>query len=166
MNTLNASTGYSGFQLKMGCSPCIVLPLIPAALAPGCPQEDINAACVIDKLLDDTAEAKDNLLQAKVAQASYANKGCKSDFDIVVGNRVMLSTFHHCRDYKNGDKNCMAKFMPRYDRLYIVTHCNPSLSSYTLDIPHSPAKFNTFHISELCAFVANDPDLFPSREHA
>lgn len=80
MNTLNASTGYSGFQLKMGCSPHIIPPLIPTSLAPGCPQEDINATCVIDKLLDDMASAKDNLIQAKVAQASYANKSQKSDF--------------------------------------------------------------------------------------
>ncbi len=96
MNTLNVSTGYSGFQLKMGRSPCIILPLVPASSAPGCPQEDINAAQVIDKLLDDTASAKDNLIQAKVAQALYANRSRKSDFEISVGDCVMLSTFHRC----------------------------------------------------------------------
>ncbi len=165
MNTLNVSTGYSGFQLKMGRSPHIILPLVPASLAPGCPQEDINAARVIDKLLDDTASAKDNLIQANVAQASYANRSRKSDFEIGVGDRVMLSTFHRRRDYKNGDKNRMAKFMPRYDGPYTVTHSNPSLSLYTLDIPNSPAKFNTFHISELRAFVPNNSSLFPSHEH-
>ncbi len=55
--------------------------------------------------------------------------------------------------------------MPRYDGPYTVTHSNPLLSSYTLDIPNSPAKFNNFHISELRAFVPNDSSLFPSREH-
>lgn len=77
----------------------------------------------------------------------------------------MLSTFHQQRDYKNGDKNCVAEFMPRYDGPYTVTHSNASLSSYMLDIPNSLAKFNIFHISELRAFVPNNSSLFPSQEH-
>lgn len=165
MNTLNVSTGYSSFQLKMGRSPRMIPPLVPTSLAPGCPQEDINAARVIDRLLDDTASARDNLILAKVAQASYANRSRKSDFEINVGDRVMLSTFHRRQDYKNGDKNHVAKFMPRYDGPYTVTHANSSLSLYTLDIPNSLAKFNTFHISELRAFVPNDSSLFLSHEH-
>ncbi len=165
MNTINASTGFSGFQLKMGRSLRIILPLVLQALAPSCPQEDINAAHVIEKLLDDTEIAKDTLLQSKVAQASYTNKKHKSDFEIAVGDCIMLSMFHRHHDFKNGDKNRVVKFMPRFDGPYVVTHANADLFSYTVDILNSPAKFNTFHISELCTFVPNDSVLFPSCDH-
>ncbi len=165
MNMINASTGFSGFQLRMGRSPRIIPPLVPRALAPGCPQEDINAARINEKLLEDTEITKDKLLQSKVTQATYANKKPKSDFEIVVGDRVMLSMFHCRCNYKNGDKNCVANFMPRFDGPYVITHANANLSSYTLDIPNSLAKFNTCHISELCVFIPNDSSLFPSCDH-
>ncbi len=116
-------------------------------------------------ILSDTEAAKDNLIQAKVLQATYANRHRRQDFVLNVGNCVMLSTFHRRRDYKNGDKSHVTKFMPRFDGPFLVTGANPELSSYTLDIPNSPAKFNTFHISELRPFIANDSDLFPSRDH-
>lgn len=77
----------------------------------------------------------------------------------------MLSTFHRQHDYKNGDKARIAKFMPRFDGSFMMTASNPELSSYTLNIPNSPTKFNTFHVSELRPFIPNDSDLFPSRDH-
>ncbi len=162
MNTINAIHRVLRFQLKMGRSPRIIPPLMPEALTPGCPQEDINVAHVIERLLNNTEIAKDNLLQSKVAQATYANKSCKSDFDIKVGDRIMLSTLHHRCDYKNGDKNQVAKFMPRFDGPYIVTRMNADLSSYTLDILNSPGLSSTrFIFPELCAFIPNDSSLFP-----
>ncbi len=78
MNMINALTGYSRFQLNMGRLPRLIPPLIPVSLAPSCPQEDINTAHVIEKLLDNTKSVKDNLLQSKISQASYANKHRKS----------------------------------------------------------------------------------------
>ena len=32
MNTVNVSTGYSGFQLHLGWSPCLILPIVPTSL--------------------------------------------------------------------------------------------------------------------------------------
>ncbi len=128
------------------------------------PPDDIRAAELIEKLLNDTREASDNLIRAKVDQAHQANHHRSADFCPIVGDRVLLNTFHRRRDYAQGGSGRVAKFMPRFDGPYLVTHSNPGLSSYTLDIPNSPARFNTFHVSELRRFVPNDKDLFPSRD--
>ncbi len=80
MNTVNTSTGFSGFQLRMGCSPRMIPPLIPEALAPSITKEDLSAAQIIEMILSDTEAAKDNLIQAKVLQATYANHHRRQDF--------------------------------------------------------------------------------------
>ncbi len=165
MNTINASTGFSSFNLHLGHSPQVIPPLIPKAFTPGIPQEDIRAAELIEKLLLDTQTAADNLIRAKVDQAHQANCHRSADFCPIVGDRVLLNMFHRHRDYAQGGSGRVAKFMPHYDGPYLVTHANPDLLSYTLDIPNSPARFNTFHISELRKFIPNDKDLFPSCDH-
>ena len=64
----------------------------------------------------------------------------------------------------NGDGR-VAKFMPRYDGPYKILEARPETSTYILDIPHQSAQAcNAFHVSQLHAFVANDRELFPSRE--
>ncbi len=68
---------------------------------------------------------------------------------------------HRRRDYQAGHKNCVTKFMPRFDGLYTIAHTD--FSTYTLDIP-SLNMCTTFHTSLLHKFVPNDPDLFPSCE--
>ncbi len=143
----------------------MIPPIVPLALSPDNAIEDLTVAKIIKRILDDTESTKDNLIKAKVLQATYVNCHCKQDFTLNVRNCVLLCTFHHQYDYKNSDKNCIAKFMPRFDSPFLVTGSNPNLSWYTLEIPNSPAKFNTFHVSELRPFIANDLDLFPSQEH-
>ncbi len=82
-----------------------------------------------------------------------------------VGNKVMLNTFHQHRDFKAGDKNCVTKFMPRFDGPYVVIYANPTLSSYTIEMLNSPNIFLTFHASELKYFVDNNSTLFPLHKH-
>lgn len=147
----------------MGRSPRVLPPLIPS---PSHNKEEKSAGVVIDQMKDDTAQARDNLIRSKVDQASTANRHRRADFKIAVGDRVMLATFHRRRDYMLKDSSRVAKFMPWFDGPYTVLHANPDLSSYTLDIPKGSMKFDTFHISQLREFVPNDPELFPSREHA
>jgi hypothetical protein len=73
MNTVNKSTGFSGFQLRMGCSPHLVPPLVDQweVLA----NEDLDPAIVkrvvdvIDRLELDVLKSKDNLLYVKIFQA-------------------------------------------------------------------------------------------------
>ncbi len=102
MNTINASTGFSGFNLHLGRSPRVIPPLVPSSFAPGVPPNDIRAAELIEKLLNDTCEASDNLIRAKVNQAHQANRHRSADFCPIVGDRVLLNTFHRCRDYAQG----------------------------------------------------------------
>ena len=59
----------------------------------------------------------------------------------------------------------VAKFMPRYDGPYTITRAFPESSVYELELPNHPHKFPKFHVSELHPFRANNPDLFPGREH-
>ncbi|PBK68393.1 hypothetical protein ARMSODRAFT_887842 [Armillaria solidipes] len=62
MNTVNASTGFSGFQLCMGRSPRLIPPLVPDMLAPATTKKDFSAAQIIKRILTDTDIAKDNLI--------------------------------------------------------------------------------------------------------
>lgn len=164
MNTVNASTGFSGFQLWMRRSPRILPPFVPPHLIDG-DKAGIDVAKIITQLSNDTAQAHDNLIKAKVNQAHHANKHRGKEIKFDVGDKVMLSTFHRRRDFKAGDKNCVAKFMPRFDGPYLVIHAKPDLSSYTIEMLNSPNVFPTFHASELKHFIMNDPSLYPSREH-
>ena len=53
--------------------------------------------------------------------------------------------------------------MPRFDGPYLVTDVNREASTVTLDIPHTPNLFPTFHTSHIKAFKENNDNKFPSR---
>lgn len=114
MNTVNVSTGFSGFQLKLGRSPRVIPPLVPVNL----PDDLINtpeavvALAVVERVVTDVAEAKDNLLSAKVAQADSVNVSRGKEVAHKVGDLVMLSMLNHRRDYKHKGEKPVAKFMP------------------------------------------------------
>jgi hypothetical protein len=151
MNTINISTGFSPFQLRMGRSPRLLPPLTPhvPTVPPDNSQESLAACALIERLQLDVAEAKDNLLAAKTAQAKFANRH-RADEDIFhANNRVMLSTEHRRQEYIQAKSGRVAKFMPRFDGPFNVTNANPSKSAYTLDLPNEPNRFPTFHSSLL-----------------
>lgn len=54
--------------------------------------------------------------------------------------------------------------MPRFDRPYKISRCHPEKSTYTLEMPNSPNIFPTFRSSQLCAYLPNNSNLFPSCE--
>ena len=72
MNTVNASTGFSPFHLKMGRSPCLIPPLTPASTM--VTTAEVDAPQIIAQLELDVMEAQDNLLAAKIHQAYHANE--------------------------------------------------------------------------------------------
>ena len=99
MNTMNRSTGFTPFQLRFGKSPCILPPFIP-------PPPDNNPPLTsahkqIQLMLPLELEAKDNLLTAKVRQASAHNRHCRLIFPFRSGDRVVLSTAHRRHEYKS-----------------------------------------------------------------
>jgi hypothetical protein len=161
MYTINASTGFSPFQLRMGRSPHVIPPLVQGKDGT---LEDIRASQVIEHLTLDIKEAQDNMLRAKLVQSLAANEHCTDDFLFEKGKRVVLSTLHHCREYRSKDEKRIAKFMPRYDGPYTMTDTAPEISTVTIELPNNPQMFPTFHTSQVLPFVENDPMLFPSRE--
>jgi hypothetical protein len=167
MNTVNASTGFSGFQLRMGRCPRIIPLLVPERLPTELTDVDSTerATALLEQIQMDCNEAKDNLLLAKTNQAFHANKSRGKDDIFAVGDRVMLSMLHRRREYRKKGERHAAKFFPRFDGPYKIIGVHSETSNYTLDLPNSNA-FPTFHVSELKRFHENDPDLFPGRAHA
>jgi hypothetical protein len=164
MNTVNASTGFSGFQLKTGRSPRLIPPIAP--LPRDASVEHTNAHDIITRVALDVQEAQDNLTAAKIRQAYHANEHRAPEDVYEVGDLVMLSTENRRRNYKRKGKTRVAKFMPRHDGPYTVTHTFPERSEYTLKLPNNPNTFPGFHAHLLKRYVPNDPLLFPDREPA
>jgi len=102
MNSINASTGFSNFQIRLGRSPCLIPPLVPNTLTPPSSDEHhtLQAQKIISQIETDVAEAKDNLLRAKVFQMYYANLNRSPDIPFEVGDKVMLSTLHRRQQFK------------------------------------------------------------------
>ena len=94
MNMINISMGYSGFQLRLGRSLCIIPPIVPSILSPNLRSAGPMVETVITQLQNNITDPKDNLLLTKVAQAHYAKKSHGDKIMYNTGNKVMLSTFH------------------------------------------------------------------------
>ena len=162
MNTVNKSTGFSPFQLRLGRTPRVLPPLIPGTTAdtPG----EISAQAVIKKFHEDTLEAQDNLNRAKISQSAQSNKSRTLTFPFRVGKRVRLSTFNKRNEFKTSGKLRVAKFMPRFDGPFLIIATNESKSTVTLDLPSTSKCHPVFHTSEVLPYKENDPLLFPSRQ--
>jgi len=165
MNTVNISTGFSPFQLRMGHSPRIIPPLVSNETnSDRSDDEALAAEDLICRIALDVDEAKDNLLAAKISQATFANKHRGKEVEYAVGDKVMLSTKHRRQEYMQKHSGRVVKFMPRFDGPFLVTRTNPNKSSYTLNLPNEPERFPTFHTPLLRKFVPNNDELFPSRK--
>ena len=134
MNSVNTLTRFSNFQLHIGHAPHVIPPTIPSDLPPTLCSVSSHVEEVILCVNLDISEAWDNLIAAKGFQVHYANKSCGLEVVYAVGDCVMLSTFHQCKQYcKKADK-CAAKFFPQWDGPYMVTNTKPNSSTYTLDM--------------------------------
>ena len=165
MNSVNASTGFSNFQVRLGRSPRLIPPIVPDVFPPSADNDaKHDVVKMISQIETDVAEAKDNLLQAKVFQSHYANLNRSPDNPFKIGDKVMLSTLHRRQQFKKKGEKRAAKFFPRYDGPYDVIDEHLATSNYTLELPNSLNTYPTYHASELKLFVPNDASLFPSRE--
>ena len=169
MNSVNKSTGFSGFQVRMGRAPRLMPPMVTREDLPehlASTSEGLAAVRVIDDIREIEQEARDNLLAAKVQQAHFANANRGPEHAYKVGDLAMLSTLHRRNQYKHANEKRVAKFMPRWDGPYEVIGVHAETSNYTLDVPNAPGIFPTFHASELKPHVKNDGELYPHREDA
>jgi RNase H-like domain found in reverse transcriptase/Integrase zinc binding domain len=162
MNTVNASTGFSGFQLHLGRSPRVIPPIIPDSLLNELQEAALTATTIIQQLENDVAQARDNLLLAKITQSHHASANHAPDPEFKINDLVMLSTANRRHEYKKKGEKRTVKFFPRWDGPFRVTASHPEASTYMLDIPTN--QFPTYHTSELKPHHANDGSLFPSCE--
>ena len=160
MNTLNASTGFTPFQLHFGRSACMLPPIVPPIEGE---HEEISAQEIIANMRPTQLEAQDNLLEAKISQAFQANKSQSLTFPFKVGDQVILSTANRRREYKSGNEHRVAKFMPRFDGPYSVTTTDERHSTVTLKLPDHSGHFPIFHTSEVKPFRENNNTHFPTR---
>lgn len=168
MNTVNASTGHTPFQLHLGRAPRVIPPLFNASTSSTATEiglAAVDAARLLETIETDVMEAQDNLLLAKTNQAAHVDHHCGPEIVYKTGDKVLLSTFHHHREYMQRGDHRVAKFMLRYDGPYTVLQSWPASSVYTLDMPNSEVV-PTFHSSLLRPWVPNDNELFPSRAHS
>jgi hypothetical protein len=110
MSAVNASTGFSLFELKMGQSPRVLPPLQKEEQPKDLDEEAMQN--LIAQINNDVAEAKDCLWLAKAEQAYQANKSRALDDVYEVGDKVMLSTLNRRREYKKKNEKRTAKFFP------------------------------------------------------
>ena len=135
----------------MGRSPHLIPPLITPIVTTTTPEEQ-RAWELIDKLEQDVLEVQDNLLKAKVTQATYANLARDKDLELNIGDCVMLSTKNRQQQYAAKGEKQVAKFMPRFDSPYFIADINHEASTVTLDLPPSSNIYPMFHTMEVMPY--------------
>lgn len=153
MNTINSSTGFSGFQLRLGYSPKLIPPIVKEST-----DSDETPLQLIERINRDVKTAADNLLESKVLQADQANKHRDKDFEVNTGDKVWLSTENRRKEYsRNGDK-IVLKLMPKFDGPFTIIATDLDHSTVTLDIPGPLNKCRVFHTSLIKRFAQTEPE--------
>jgi len=161
MNMVNKSTGFSPFQLRLGQSPCLIPPLFTPIILTT--PKKVCAQELIDRLQQDVFKAQDNLLKAKVSQAAHANLTCNPNFDLDIGDHMMLSTENWRHQYTAKGEKRVTKFMPRFDGPYPIADINLEALTVMLNLPATSNIYPTFHTAGVKPYNENDQSLFPSQ---
>jgi hypothetical protein len=161
VNTMNAATSFTNFQLHLGRSLCIMPLIVPNILSDNLRDAGETATLVIQHLKDDVVKAQDNLLLTKITQAHHTSSARAPEHTYVPGDLVMLSTANCRHKYKKKGEKRSAKFFLQWDGPYRVTKAHPEASSYTLDIMTD--TYLVYHTQHLKPHHANDDKLFPSQ---
>ena len=142
MNTVNRSTKYTPFQLRFGKTPRILPPLTSSY--PSATKEATNARELIVQIQTDVADAKDNLMLAKISQSFQANKHRTDSFPYKVGDWIWIDTDNCRREFKDVTKGRTAKLMPRNDGPFQIMTINPDASTVTVNWPANSRLFPYF----------------------
>ncbi|KAI0309048.1 hypothetical protein OF83DRAFT_1026351, partial [Amylostereum chailletii] len=112
MSTVNASTGFSPFQVYLGRSPRLIPPFtanLSSSTHIDYASDAVRAEALLRRIQTDFQQASDSLLGAKADQAAFANHRRSPEIPYAEGDRVLLSTFHLRRDLKARDPTRVAK---------------------------------------------------------
>ena len=165
MNTVNSSTGYTPFYLRMGHTPRLIPPLVPTNPLPRGegPELAQEAKDCLQRLTVGIKDAQDALFEHKTRQAHYANLHRGPEDAYAVGDKVMLSTANRRAEYKARGENRTAKLMPRSDGPFEIIRAYPERSIYTLRLPGNSRVYPGFHASQLKRYIPNNDQQYPSR---
>ncbi|KAJ3900347.1 hypothetical protein F5879DRAFT_769077, partial [Lentinula edodes] len=111
MNSVNASTGLSMFQLHYGRSPRVLPHIVPDSNFKRSNPSQIasDAHSLLVDIANTVREARDNLTLAKVIQAYQADKNRGPCELFKAGDLVMLSTWHRREIFKKSGEKRVAK---------------------------------------------------------
>lgn len=140
--------GFSPFQLHLGCSLCILPPLIQTSSTAS---KELSMEKLLEHVHTDVCKACDNLMATKISQVVQANKYCGKEPSFEVGDFVMLNTANCQRESHKKANGCSTKLMPYFNGRYKVTTAFPEASVYTINIPNAPSPtYHFMHLNFVC----------------
>lgn len=157
MNNINASTGYSGFFLRLGMSPRLIPPIAKDPI-----EENTETPLqFVERLALDVGTASDNLFDAKVNQSAQANRLRLPDLPYSVGDKVLLSTKNLSLDEHGDLLPPTRKLRPKFVGPFTILLVDSAHSTATLDVPGPINKCRIFHFSLLKPYNALVEELPP-----
>jgi len=151
--SVQRSTGFSPYYLNYGYDPHLP---IDAAMNPSRVSNNPTAADRIQQLHDAIRMAKKNIAEAQHRQAHYANLK-RREVQLVVGQKVLLSTQHLALK----DKDRTKKLLPRFIGPFFVKRIISPVA-YELELPSTMRIHPVFHVSKLKILKPRDPVSFPA----
>jgi hypothetical protein len=155
-SAISATTGFAPFEVNYSWNPTMITEIdIKDVRFKGVQQFAEHALETIDAI-------HDAIIASRIIQTHYANKSCREDPPLGVGDLVYLSTAD-----LNLPKGRANKLLPKFIGPYPIEAAWPETSTYTLTLP--PELVNRrihpkFHISRLRPHIKNDDTQFQNRE--
>ncbi|KAE8245561.1 hypothetical protein A4X06_0g5596 [Tilletia controversa] len=155
---VNASTGFSPFELLYGFNPTMSRNLGSSAYVS--PFKGVKE--YHERINLNLMAAHDNIIAARTRQTTQANKHRAETTQFRVNDLVYLSTIN-----LKLPSGRAAKLLPRYIGPYKIVKCFSERDAFTLALPQELIERRihpTFHSSLLKPHVPNDDKLFPGRD--
>lgn len=161
-NSVNATTQKTPTELVYG-TPLRLFPSFTNPIHTALP----TVSEYLDRITESIAITKDNHLAVKTTQAWYVNQSRWEEPQYKVGQLVILNSQNIWKWIKKGGRS--VKFYPRFLEPFKTIESWSATSNYKLEL-FPVVDFDSihpvFHAKLLKPFVVNNPEAFPTREHA